>query len=86
MNCLICYLSSSNVNSVGLVFDIAGVILLFLFGLSPEVNPNGEMPLMVDQEDESEAKKYKKYKRMSHVALLLLCIGFIFQITSNYIK
>ncbi len=75
---------SDIVNSVGLALDIVGVVLLFKFGLPPEVNRGGSIILSWDK-DPDEAKKAKTYERTSYVALACLVMGFTLQIVSNYI-
>ena len=82
---MILLLNSNNVNSMGLIFDLAGIVLLFIYGLPPEINPGGKSYRITGETDESEARKYKRYKCWSFVALFLLLIGFMLQLISNYI-
>ena len=75
---------SAVVNSAGLLLDIIGVILLFCYGLPPDVDREGKQ-ILTWGKDEEEACKGKRYDRISWVALVLLVIGFTLQIISNWI-
>ena len=76
---------SEIVNSVGLGLDIVGVVLLFRFGLPPDVNRHGHGFLMIEGENEEEIKKAKIYTWISYVALACLIVGFALQILSNWV-
>jgi len=78
-------MTSETVNTIGLVLDIAGVILLFFFGLPPELNRGGKNYLLLEQPNEDEARKAKGYEIVSWFALVLLIAGFGLQIWSNYL-
>ena len=88
MSC--CFLADF-MNSVGLAFDILGVILLFRYGLPPDVRPGrkgtnvlfggGDTPAEI----EKKTKRYKSYQRNSWVALGFLVLGFTLQIVSNWL-
>ncbi len=80
MNTMMC---SAVVNSIGLLLDIVGVVLLFRFGLPPGVTRTGAGYLTWGV-DEGEVRKSKLYDRMSWVALALLILGFGLQIASNW--
>ena len=83
-------MSAASINSVGLVLDIIGVILLFIFGLpsrfvsdGPPINTLsfGWDPDSVKQWE----KQWKWYKFWSWFALVLLVLGFALQIVSNHL-
>ncbi len=76
-------MTAAYLNSLGLAFDIVGVILLFKFGLPEEVRRGGTGFLIVNNDDQ-EAAKAKIYDRYSHVALALIVLGFGLQIVSNH--
>lgn len=75
---------STTINSLGLILDIIGVVVLFKFGLPSNITKEGTVFLAVQKSDEKEKKKYKKYEFWSRFGLLLLIIGFVMQIVSNY--
>ena len=76
------------VNSVGLLFDIAGVVLLFRFGLPPEdISKTGGTQIVYGggKSQEVAQKEYHHYRRMSFIALGCLVAGFSLQIVSNFL-
>ena len=85
MSC--CFLAAFT-NSVGLAFDILGVVLLFFFGLAPEVSKPvpgtiiryGGSPVGKDEE-----RRYKRHWWFSYAGLWSLVIGFALQIVSNWL-
>ena len=82
---------SAIVNSIGLVLDIVGAIVLFKYGFPPALENNRDGTFMIsgsgDSQAEKEAlKKDKQYKCLSMVGLIFLIIGFILQLISNFIK
>ena len=76
-------LSSEIVNTVGLALDIVGVVLLFRFGLQPNVRRGGGIVLAWGTDDD-EAKKANRYDRISWSALGLIVLGFVLQIVSTW--
>ena len=72
---------SACVSVAGLVFDIAGALLLFAYGLPSEVSPLGRYdPVHATHvEDEAETRKFKRHQRWSRVGLGLLILGFVLQ-------
>jgi hypothetical protein len=73
------------VNSLGLIFDIAGVIIIWLYGLPPQVDRAGAQHLITEQVDEQEREKAARYDRYSRYGLALLIAGFVFQLVSNWL-
>lgn len=72
-------------NTVGLVLDIFGVVLLFRFGLPPDVSRDGAVRLVLGA-DEREAWKAKRYERLSWAALGLIVTGFALQIVGTWMR
>ncbi len=86
MNEYLCFLTRpENVCTMGLILDIAGVILLFKFGLPDEVSKDGTGAILLESVDADEIKKWHHYRFISKIALLLLVIGFALQAISNYL-
>jgi len=76
-------ISSELLNSLGLVLDIIGAVILFFFGLTPKIDTEGTVYLIAEQKDEDEIKRGKFYKIMSSIGIGLIAVGFIFQLISN---
>ncbi len=75
---------SNILNVIGLSFDIVGVLMLFKYGLPPEVYRGGIVPISFeDSEDKKEKAKASQYERYSYIALAFLVVGFLFQISTN---
>lgn len=73
---------ASIVNTVGLAFDIIGVVLLFFYEPPKETHAL----LLQSAPSKEERKKTKNLKRkFSGLALVLLIIGFLLQIVSNFV-
>ena len=79
-------MDSADINSIGLILDILGVIILFKFGLPSNINKNGSVGMAFIKKDESEIKKWKLYNFWSRFGLIIILLGFICQIVSNYFK
>lgn len=81
-------ISSTFINTTGLMLDIIGVISLFFFGLPPDVNRHGNSHLILEAsgpDNDDEKQKAKRYGRFSWLGLIALVLGFILQIWSNYV-
>lgn len=74
----------NTINSIGLIFDIIGVLLLFKYGVPSEINSTGSITLILEQVDQEEIKKWKKYNLWSKIGLLFIILGFAFQLYSNF--
>lgn len=73
------------VNAIGLAFDIIGVLFLWKYGLPSPVNREGKSIAVYNVSDESVALA-KRCRIMSGVAIVLICIGFIFQFASDFMS
>ena len=76
---------SDTVNSIGLLLDIAGAILLWKYGLPESISREGTIPLVIGQIDGAEVAKAKTYDCWSKFGLTLLILGFVLQLISNFI-
>lgn len=74
-------------NIVGLILDIIGVLMLFKYGIPPEVSKDGSFAITINIPGETEIAKAKgkKYTRLSNLALTLLFLGFFIQLVANLI-
>ena len=81
-------MDSATINSIGLFLDIIGVILLFRYGLPNYVNPAGEVNALEEIACSAPTpegmKLWKRHWWLSVVGLVLLIVGFVLQIASNY--
>jgi hypothetical protein len=76
---------SNFVNSLGLFFDIAGAVLLYLYGLPENISPTGSTAIVLEKKDEQEIAKAACYKRRGRLGLILLIVGFLLQFVSNFL-
>lgn len=77
-------MNKSLLNTIGLVFDIMGVILLFKYGLPSNVRKDGGNVMLFQDTNQEEIKKWHKYNFWSRVGLISIIVGFSFQIASNH--
>jgi hypothetical protein len=76
---------SKIVNSVGLLCDIAGAIILWRYGLPEEFSKTGAVYLTTGDTDQGEAAKARAYEWLARLGLGLLIFGFFLQLVSNFI-
>jgi hypothetical protein len=74
------------INSVGLVLDIAGAILIMIFGLPAKIDREGHRGLLLEGTDHEQIAKAKRYDRRTRIGLVCLVIGFLFQLLSNWVR
>lgn len=77
-------LSPAALSSLGLLLDIAGVVLLFFFGLPADVHQGGGTAVLWGGGPEN-AKRYRRARALSRLGLALLVAGFGLQIAGNYL-
>ncbi len=69
--------------AIGLLLDIAGVVLLWRFGLPAEVSRTGASSLLLEETDEAQIGKARRYDQLSHLAIGLLVTGFTLQLVGT---
>ncbi len=76
------------VSSIGLVFDIIGVLILFKYGLPSKIqNHKGSIIREEGKEEEKARKKEnKKIKQWANLGLILILIGFLLQLIGTNIN
>ena len=76
------------VSSIGLILDIAGVVLLFLFGLPANVRETGGTILLFGggKSTEEAKREHRRYKLVSRIGLVCLIFGFSLQLISNFLS
>ena len=65
------------------ILGFIGSILLFCFGLPPRVSEGGVGYLILEQQDEKEAKKYKIYKKIGYIGIIFISLSFLVEIFNN---
>jgi hypothetical protein len=78
-------MDSNLINSIGLAFDIIGVLLLFKYGLPSEISKTGSVGMTFQQTDHEQIRKWKIYNRWSWAGLGFIITGFALQLVSNFI-
>ena len=78
--------SPQGIGSVGLVLDIVGAILLFIYGLPENISREGYSNLVTEEVDEKEVRLANFYDRMGRLGLLLLISGFVLQLVANLLQ
>lgn len=77
-------------NSIGLVFDIVGVIILAISPVqSNGPSEDGSFQLAVQDSPEetgSQAREYSKRVDRHLLAYILIALGFVLQLVSNFIS
>jgi hypothetical protein len=75
------YFAKGSLAAIGLALDIAGVCLLWRFGLPSPFDSHGIVSTTVwDAEVTPEAEnRYKLAYLLSHAAIVLIVVGFAFQ-------
>lgn len=68
------------VSSIGLISDIVGVLILFVYGLPSKIEQHNLVSFSGTKEPEHVSRKNRKVKRWAYVGLSLLLLGFILQL------
>jgi hypothetical protein len=72
---------SQIISSVGLVLDVAGVAVLFVYGSPQPDFQEHDVVIVTNQTQQSDAKALKqKFKFRSRIGLSLLVVGFLLQL------
>lgn len=82
---------STLINSIGLISDMVGVVILFYFGPPTlDITRDGYKILPFNPNDDAETEKNKalakKHDLFSKIGLGLLFLGFLLQLVSNWCK
>ena len=72
--------------TLGLILDIAGVALLWRYGLPPDIHREGRMVYASPNVNIGEVNKAKLYDLLSNLAMFLLITGFFLQIVSSQLQ
>jgi hypothetical protein len=79
-------MNSANLNSIGLLLDIVGAILIYKFGFPfMDVFPDDGGGLnLYESSDVKRSKRIRRDKVLAKSGLVAMILGFIVQLTSNY--
>lgn len=77
--------NSNLVNSIGLVCDIVGALLVWRFGLPEPISRSGAINIICEQADESEVAQAKRFDRFAGCGISLIVGGFVLQLVSNFL-
>ena len=72
-------MTAANLNILGLIANLVGVVLLFRYGMPYRVPYRGSFILRED-DDADEPKRDAVYKRLGYLGLLLIIVGTGLQI------
>jgi len=61
------------------LLGLLGTILIFFFGIPSQINPNGEVNLILEQTNEAEKKLASIYIFRSYIGLACVALSFILQ-------
>ncbi|KAF5068324.1 hypothetical protein DSECCO2_244200 [anaerobic digester metagenome] len=71
---------------VGLSLDMIGVIIIFLFGISPKLDIEGQTNRVTGEINNDEVCKAKCYRYLSWTGLFLVFFGFFMQLLGQLTK
>ena len=63
-----------------MLMNLGGVILLFRYGMPYRVRTNGEVALLVEENNNSEIAVERRYSRLGKLGLILIVVGTVAQI------
>lgn len=69
--------------SFGLVLGIFGAIMLWKFGLPPDVRRGGVGFLQLEQHDPEEEAKAKRYDLLANIAIWMIVASFVLQFLAS---
>ena len=76
-------MSAATWNVLGLLGALAGVLLLFRYGMPYTVRTGGIVGIAIEQEDEEAKKKEARYNRLGWIGLSLIIAGVAGQIIAS---
>ena len=77
--------TSHLINSIGLVLDIVGVVIIWRYGLPEPLSREGAIYIIAEQSDRAEKLKAARYDLLSKIGLFLVLAGFALQLASNFV-
>ena len=74
------------INTIGLVLDFSGFILIFTYGVPKSVKLKGRGFIMRGGASEEEKDKIKYFDKLSKIGAALIVIGFVLQVIVSSIQ
>jgi len=75
---------ATTLNSIGLVCDIIGAVLLLLFWVAAQTAFKGKLAVSEHDYDEEDRTKLKRMRIAAKLGFGLMILGFVLQLVSNY--
>ena len=82
---LLCDNKVAILNSVGLLLALAGVLLLFRYGMPYQVRRGGASYLLLEGEDQQQVKLERRYDRLAWLGLISIVVATVCQIIANWV-
>ena len=77
---------NKTLNSIGLLLTIAGILLLFLYGMPYQVRTGGVIQFEADNpRDQNQIELERSYDRFGWVGLVYVVLGTLFQVAANWL-
>ena len=77
---------NKTLNSIGLLLTIAGILLLFLYGMPYQVRTGGVIQFEADNpRDQNQIELERWYDRFGWVGLVYVVLGTLFQVAANWL-
>jgi hypothetical protein len=74
-----------NLNLVGLLFNLIGIVVLFRWGMPFRVETGGATYLITVQRDANEIAVERLYKTVGYVGLAMLIAGTVLQMIAAWL-
>ncbi len=71
------------ISSIGLIFDVVGASLIFVYGIPDKIDREGHTHIITTDINKAEIEKAKRYDLCSRAGSFLLILGFLLQLSGN---
>jgi len=76
----------ATLNSVGLLLTIAGILLLFLYGMPYQTRTGGVIQFEADNpRDQNQIELERWYDRLGWLGLVYVALGTFYQVAANWL-
>jgi hypothetical protein len=77
-------MSERVLNLSGLALNLAGVLILFRYGMPFHLPSGGVVHLILEQTDQAEVELERRYTLCGYIGLFLLITGTVFQMVAAW--